>query len=258
MTEQEEHRDDRTDHDNIDFIIRSWAFDPTTVNARIVQGDDGRDVIQMRVDLGVLQMEATARPDGTRPHGFDTVLDYLKDKVGTEGVDYRLSDDDCFDIDREFVQFYHRRICWLQLCRFRQAIADADHTLGLMDLCQAHGPDEEWSLSHEQYRPFVMFHRIQAEALVALDEGEGAEAAIECITVGLERLRELFVEYEIEDHFDDDEMIKRLVEVREDIRTRFGIGQTLREQLADAVAHEQYERAARLRDEISRRDLGPR
>lgn len=258
MSDQESADNDRSDHDNIDFIVKSWAFDPTAVNARIVQGDDGRDVVQMRVDLGVLQMETSGRPDGSSPHGFGSVLEFLRDKVAQEGPDYKLSDEDCFEIDREFVQYYHRRICWLQLGRFQQAILDADHTLGLMDVCHDHGTDEEWTLSHEQYRPFVLFHRIQAQALVTLDDGEGAEAAIECITLGLEELKKLFVEYEIEEHFDDDEMVKRLIDVREDIRSRFGIGQTLREQLDDAVAQEQYERAARLRDEISRRGLDAR
>ena len=47
------------------------------VIAREVQARDGRTVIQIRVELGVLQLEVTGRPDGSRPHGFTTYLEYL-------------------------------------------------------------------------------------------------------------------------------------------------------------------------------------
>lgn len=247
-----------SEHDNIDFILNAWEYEPATVNARIVQGDDGRDVLQMRVDLGVLQMETNGRPDGATPAGFETVLHQLRSVIETRGENYELTDEDCFDIDREFVQFYHRRICWLQLRRFEQAIADADHTLALMDLCRDHSPDEQWTLAHEQYRPFVLFHRIQAEALIMLDDGEGAEAAVEVISQGLERLKAIYDTYETTERFEDDDIVKRLTEIREDIRKRYDIGQTLRERLEAAVAHEQYELAAKLRDELARRNLGPR
>ena len=36
---------------------------------RFVAGDDGREKIQMRIDLGLIQMETTGRPDGERPGG---------------------------------------------------------------------------------------------------------------------------------------------------------------------------------------------
>ena len=45
-----------------------------------------------------------------------------------------------------------------------------------------------------------------------------------------------------------------LVELRESLRSEYSVGQTLKEQLAEAVEHEQYERAAQLRDELTRRE----
>jgi hypothetical protein len=73
------------------------------------------------------------------------------------------------EVDREFVQFYHRRVCWLTLRAFDRAVKDADHTLALMDFCLEHSPDDQWLMSQEQYRPFVLFHRIQAAALSKLE-----------------------------------------------------------------------------------------
>ena len=246
-----------SDHDNIDYLLTSWEYEPYNVNARIVQGDDGRDVLQMRIDMGILQMEMKGRPDGTHPHQHESMLDYLSIKAENAGEDYQFSEDECFEIDREFVQFYHRRVCWLQLRRFDMAIKDANHTLSLMDLCQDFHPDDQWAIAHEQYRPFVLFHRIQAEALYMLDEGDGGESAVEAINQGLDELRALFDAYGIEDRFEEDDLVQRLIEVREDIRNRYEVGETLQEQLTKAVAQEQYELAARLRDELARREVGP-
>ena len=44
---------------HLDDLLSKWAFDPSTLNVRLVKGNDGRDVIQMRVDMGVLQLETT-------------------------------------------------------------------------------------------------------------------------------------------------------------------------------------------------------
>ena len=41
--------------------------------------------------------------------------------------------------------------------------------------------------------------------------------------------------------------------MKESLRKEYHVGKTLAEQLAEAVAAEEYERAARLRDEIARR-----
>lgn len=238
---------------HIDDLLQNWAFDSIGVNARVVKGRDGRDVIQMRIDMGVLQLETRGRPDGARPRGAETYYDYLSSQLISDGDRYQLSEADCAEVDREFVQFYHRRICWLQLNEFEKAVEDADHTLGLMNFCREHSPDENWTLSHEQYRRFVLFHRTQAAALAQLNSGDGPEAAIHEINQGLNGISAFFEEYQAEDDFDDDELVARLTEMREDLRNRYEVGRTLHEQLADAVASEQYELAARLRDELDRR-----
>lgn len=132
---------------NIDRILQQWPYEPDNVNVRLARGDNGREVIQMRIDMGLLQMETTGRPDGSRPGGHDTYFDYL---LGEEfrDADFRLTEEQCQEADREFAQFYHRRICWLVLRDFRKAVADADHTLDFMDFCAQHSPDEQWTMSH--------------------------------------------------------------------------------------------------------------
>ena len=238
---------------HLDDLLSAWTFDPTTLNVRLIKGRDGRDVIQMRVDMGILQLETTGRPDGGQYEQFESVLEYLQD-AQLKDADRTLSEEECIEVDREFMQFYHRRICWLQLKYYHRAVMDADHTLRLMDICEAMSPDEEWAGTHEQYRPFVLFHRTQAESLAELDDNT-AEEAVQAINVGLETMRQFFAKHEAEEHFESDELVVRLVELRESLRNEYSVGQTLTEQLEEAVERENYERAAQLRDELTRRDL---
>lgn len=239
---------------DIDTALQGWEFKPGMVQARLVQAA-GRQAIQLRVDLGILQMETAGRPDGTRPHGCVTYFDYLKQQARvTErgGGVFVLSEEQCEEADREFVQLYHRRICWLALRNFARAIADADHTLAFMDFIRDHSPDEEYTQAHEQYRGYVQFHRTQAAAGLAV-EREDPEAAIDAINAGLEKLRQFFAGYEVEDRMEEDGMVQQLRKMERAIRKAHHIDATLREQLEQAVAKEDYEVAAKLRDALRRR-----
>ncbi len=237
---------------DIDHILKNWEFDPFGLNVRQVQ-TESRTVLQMRVEMGLLQLETTGRPDGYKPQGFETYLDYLQATEPQWAENYQLTEDECVQVDREFVQYYHRRICWLQLKDFARVVADADHSLQLMDFCRRYSPSESWTLSHEQYRPFVLYHRTQAAALFVLDQNLDAEIAIEEINTGLQRMRDIFESYGAVEQFDEDELVQRLTEFREDLRTRYEVGQTLEEKLKQAVADEQYEQAAKIRDQMANR-----
>lgn len=239
--------------EDIDHILNSWTFDPIGNNVRKINLEQ-RDVLQMRVDMGLLQLEVSGRPDGTQPNGATTYLEFLRSEEVRLGDELVLNEEQCIEVDREFVQFYHRRVCWLQLKEFDRAVADADHTLTLMNFCQNHSPSEQWTLSHEQYRPFVLYHRTQAAALDLLQHDNGPELAIEEVNQGMDKLRELFVQYEAEEQFEDDELVQRLDEFRENLRNRYDVGQTLQEQLAEAINSEQYELAAKLRDKLNSRE----
>jgi len=105
-------------------------------------------------------------------------------------------------------------------------------------------------MSHEQYRPLVLFHRTQADALQAL-QVTTPENAIERINIGLHCIQVVFEQHEIVEHFEDDELVNQLRATRESLRAEYEIGMTLNEQLEQAIHDEQYELAAELRDQIS-------
>jgi hypothetical protein len=237
---------------NIDRLLRSWAFEPGRPVVRRVIGDDGRESLQMRVDMGILQLETTGRPDGERPHGFPTYYDYLFSAAFQEGPDFALGEERQQEVDREFFQFYHRRICWLTLNEYERAAGDAEHSLRLMDFSSANAADREWAVMHEQYRPFVMFHQVQATALTKLQSDE-PEGAVQVIDAGLQTLAAMFAQHGAEEQFDEDVFVVKLREMQESIKSHFHLGPSLAEQLAEAVASEQYELAAKLRDRLARR-----
>lgn len=234
---------------NIDDLLNDWQFSAGQILVRQIQGADGRDLLQMRVDMGIIQMEISGRPDGTKFEDSDTYYDYLASLSFAEGESFQLDEDRCSEIDREFYQFYHRRICWLTLKRYEEAAKDAQHTLALMDFSSAYAPDAEWALLHEQYRPFVMFHKIQALALIKLEETD-PEGAIQLIDEGLKDLEVVFEKHDAAEHYDEDAFVIKLREMRESVKEHYELGPTLTEQLADAIAAEQYELAAELRDRI--------
>ena len=237
---------------DVDRILKDWPYQPGELCVRVIAGADGRELVQMRIEMGLLQMEVNNRPDGARPGGADSYFDYLLALAIHAGDTFTLSEEQCSEVDREFLQFYHRRICWLQLREFRRAVRDADHSLALMDFVKTCSPNEEWTQSHEQYRGFILFHRTQAAALAVL-EGGGPEQAIEELNKGLARIRAVFEQHDTQEGFDEDDMVVRLGELKESLREHYKIGRTLGERLADAVAAEEYELAAQLRDEMARR-----
>jgi hypothetical protein len=236
-------------------LVKNWPFEPGRPQVRRTTGADGREFLHMRVDLGLLQLEVAGRPDGERPHGFATYYDYLVSAAFQEGVEFDLDEERRIQVDREFYQYYLRRICWLTLNEYGRAASDAEHSLRLMDFSSANAADREWALMHEQYRPFVMFHEVQATALTKLQADEPA-AAVKVIDGGLESLAAIFARHNAEEQFDDDVFVVKLREMRESIKSDFRLGPSLAEQLAAAVAAEQYELAAKLRDRLARKAEG--
>ena len=240
---------------DIDNVLRDWEYKAGVVQARLVDAPGGRQVIQMRVDLGVLQLEVDARPDGAHPHGHDTYYEYLHDRsraAQRAGSKFVLSEEESQEADREFMQFYHRRVCWLALRQYARAMRDADHTLTFMDLVKRHSPGDEYTQAHEQYRGFVLFHRTQAASALQVEKNN-PEQAVDEVRSGLEKLKAFFLEFGLEEQMEEDPMVQHLKKIESTLREQYDIGATLHEQLEQAIAAEDYERAAQLRDALNKR-----
>ncbi len=102
-------------------ILESWTLEPEMVSARWIAGTDGREQIQLRIPMGLLQMYADGRPDGAAPQGHESLLAHLRELA--EGQKQAISKEQWYELDREIMQYYHRRIALL-------SIAEAHRRLG--------------------------------------------------------------------------------------------------------------------------------
>src|SRR5471032_2846298 len=96
---------------DITILLNGWEYNSNEVTVRKIRGLDGRDKIQMRLDLGVLQMETEGRPDGKRPHGAECLLEYHGEKVRRaqeEGEVFMLTAEECSELKQEGMQYYYR------------------------------------------------------------------------------------------------------------------------------------------------------
>jgi hypothetical protein len=61
-------------------LLDQWDYKPGQV-VRKFTGKDGTEKIQLRLDLGLLQMNATGRSDGKRPFGCTSWLEHFKARL---------------------------------------------------------------------------------------------------------------------------------------------------------------------------------
>src|SRR5439155_9071090 len=120
------------------------------------------------------------------------------------------------------------------------------------DFVKGHSPNDDYLHAHEQYRGFVIFQRTQAAAALQVEKS-CPEGAVDEIRSGLESLRVFFTAFDMEDDMEEDGMVQHLRKVEKSLREEYKIQATLQEQLAQAIADEDYEKAARLRDAIKQK-----
>jgi hypothetical protein len=241
---------------DIKAILAGWEHDPDEVQVRIVPGDDGREKLQMRLDLGVLQMELSGRPDGQRPHGAESVLDLLEARaleLASSGEEFALQGDDCVALMREGLQYYHRYLALFHLGRFDLVARDTERNLRLFAFVVRYAQNPREKMQFDQYRPYVTMMRARALGLAALERSDH-RSALARIDEGIEGIRAFLGEYgHSEKDFKCSEL-KFLRDWRREVEKgrRLGPLERLEEQLGLAIAREQYEEAARLRDQIKR------
>jgi hypothetical protein len=157
-------------------LLKGWDYESGTINVRKINGADGSQKLQMRLDLGLLQMEMNGRPDGTRPHGFDSLLEYFEsmlkeheEKNGTE-LGFHLTSAQCQSLREEAVQYYHRYLSLFVLEDFPGVVRDTARNLRLLDLCGKYAIEEQDRLVLEQYRPYITMMNVRAAASVLVDK----------------------------------------------------------------------------------------
>jgi hypothetical protein len=238
-------------------LLRSWPYEPGRICARRIAGDDDRPKLQVRLDLGVLQMEMQGRPDGLRPEGFESLLAFQQDRFrryteqtsGPEG--FVLGADEARALREEAVQYYHRYVGLFSLGDFEGVIRDTTRNLEVFDLCRDYAAEESDRTVLEQFRPYVimMRTRAQAEQAMATDRPKAAMGAIDA---ALAELKTIFEQAGHADLFDQANEVQLLRGMRDALVPKLPGSQRveLQERLRGALDAENYELAAILRDEL--------
>jgi len=245
-------------------VLDEWKFDPDQMMVRLITGDDGRKRIQLRVDLGILQMEMEGRPDGFRPEGCESWLDYYEqrfqfhEETHLESALFLLSEEDCIRLSREGVQYYHRYLSFWHLEMYDLCVRDTERNLRLFAFVRAHSRDDRHKMQFDQWRPYVLMIHTRARATPLQKQGR-IEEAIRMIESGIETIREFLDEYHQSHRAEECVELISLEQWRDEIlnmKEHAASGQpktalqVLRQQMEVAIAAEEFEEAARLRDEI--------
>ncbi len=247
--------------EDLSHILKGWEYDPTDerANVRTVIGRDGALKVQLRVRFGVLELYA----DGSPETGAECELDRLRRELASHRA--RKGSDEGFSINamrtalisQEILDYYQRRVCFFMLSDYRRAMRDAEHNLELTAMLRKYSGDQEAAFKHDRYRAFVIMDRARAAAMLAVEEDDFDRAVAE-IDEAMTAITDFYKEYSQEDLIEVSKELEVLGNLKDDLRKDYNIPlsdaeriETLKEEQARAIAREEYEKAARLRDEIA-------
>lgn len=242
---------------DIASALRGWDFEAGQVNVRLIRGDDGRPKLQLRLDLGLLQMELNGRPDGKRPHRNATELDYhtrkLQKHLTHYGSDngFYLSRTDCQALREESAMFYHRYLSLFVLEQFDAVVRDTAHNIGVLDLCHKYGKSDYDRMCLEQYRPYICMMHARACACDALQHNY-VHTAIAYLRGGIKQILRIVPKAQRHDTREQSSEIRILADMLRQLRAQLPPDPRtiIKKKLKLALADERYEEAALLRDEL--------
>ena len=243
---------------DLQSTLAEWPYDAEQISVRKILGTDGAIRIQMRVELGVLQMEAEGRPDGERPHGFDSLVEYHQQRLAeheerkstTRG--FELTPQQCHELRAEVSMYYRRYIALFVLEEYEDVVRDTTHNLEAFDLCHNFARDEDDRDGMESYRPYVLMMNARARALQAHEDEEYA-SALAHINRGIMHIKAFYEEHGILDAGDPPEELSMLRALAAELGQQIPEDSIMvaRKALRVAIEREQFEEAARLRDMLN-------
>jgi hypothetical protein len=242
-------------------ILEGWDYQAGQVVVRKFIATDGTEKLQLRADLGILQMNVEGRPDGKRPMGYPSLYEYYQARLyqhtarhdGDESG-FALAPEDCAKLQFEGMQYHQRAFCLLHLDDFAGVIRDAERNQAVLEFVKKHtGPDLLAPFLHFVPQQVMVLTRARAGLCLAVQD---FTASIRHIEDGIEQIRAFFREQDRPELADQcgellwlDAWLKEVAEKRP-ISKREKLERDLRE----AVQTEDYEKAAQVRDELRRLD----
>jgi hypothetical protein len=243
---------------DISEAFEDWDFEPGLITVRKILGEDGKEKIQMRVELGLIQMEVTGRPDGKRPNGMESYLEYQKaerDKYVEDHENdfgFSLNVEECAQLREESLYYYYRYLSLFHLNEFEQVASDTKRNLQAGLLLRKYAEEDEDRYSIEQYRPYILMMNTQARARLASVEGRQYDA-LGIVKEGRRKILKFIDQnFELFGISEDCPEMSILESLEQEIMVDLPDDsiERLRSELNKAVAAQEFEKAASLRDRI--------
>ncbi|MEP6698246.1 MAG: UvrB/UvrC motif-containing protein [Verrucomicrobiota bacterium] len=239
---------------DLNTLLQDWPHESGAIKVRKITGLDGHEKLQLRIDLGILQMEMTGRPDGQRPHNCESLLAYHQrraERVEARGETYELSGEQCNELQQEGIQYYHRYLSLFQINDFTGVVRDTQRNLDLFAFVSDHAERDELIWSFQQFRPYVLMMNTRAKASILLGEGKFADAMHQ-IESGRDTIQEFFQQSHFPELAAKSSELAFLEEWLEEVSSKRPLSklEIMQREMEVAIASESYERAAELRDAI--------
>jgi hypothetical protein len=243
--------------DSVDLrkLLQNWAYDPDN-DARLARGDDGREILQVRTPLGIEQYELDGRPDGARPHGLESALQFYVQKLEhatpkEKPSRFQLGPRECNELFDEGTLYYFRYVRLFQLKDWPRTVRDTARNLQVFDLVKQYARREEDRNFLEKWRPYII--RVNASASVMLElEKNAYDRALQLAEEAV-RTIETLEDFDDETfRYERERSLGALRELAGQIQRNRPLSELeqLERQLRRAIERQEFERAAQLRDRI--------
>ena len=207
---------------DLNDLLEGWPHEPGHIKVRKISGSDGSQKLQLRLDLGLIQMEMHGRPDGQRPKNCESLLVYhqqLAAEAERNNGSYQLSADDCGELQQEGIQYYHRYLSLFQLDDFPGVIRDTQRNLELFAFVREHTDREDIVWAFDQFIPYVQMMNTRAKASIEV-ERKRVEAALREIDQGRERILAFYNEHDQAEAAEKSAELSFLDEWREELSAK--------------------------------------
>lgn len=249
-------------HFDISPLLNEWEYRPGQIDVRKFKSKDGVAKIQLRVDLGLLQMNADGRPDGKRPFGHESLLEHYQARLAkhleeaeTE-EEFHLKGEDCAKLQQEAIQYHHRYICMFQLQEYNNVIRDTERNLKVFDFVEEYAQSSELGFALQQFRPQLLMMQTRAKGSLALETNDHA-TAIQLVNQGIDQIRAFYRKHSRLDLMEQSGEIQSLESWLNELQANRPLTkrEKLEKALREAVQREDYEKAAKVRDSLRKLDV---
>jgi hypothetical protein len=226
--------------------LKDWPWRPGRLDVRRIQAVDGRPVLQVRVELGILQLEADGRPDGGDFRGAATALAWFQAQPDAE-----VDADGVAALAAEMAQFRQRAMACALIEDWPRAQRDAQHNLDVLDLIALRAQDAPARRRFETWRPHEQATLARAASALAMASGR-RDLARAALDAGLRQVQATLARLGRSDdagHCPETALLRALLDALT-LKLPGSQRLELQQRLEEAVRAENFELAAILRDEL--------